>query len=85
MLAPIKTASNNISDNDVLPTLWQQFLFRHDNASVQKARSLKKKKNTVCQVWCGGSVLAHTEPSNTLGINWNAECEPGLSISGRPH
>lgn len=23
----------------------------------------------------------HTQPSNTLGINWNDECEPGLSTT----
>jgi hypothetical protein len=41
------TAYNYILDNSVLTTLWQQFwegpfLFQHDNAHVQKARSIQK-------------------------------------------
>ena len=41
------TAYNDILDNSVLATLWQQFgegtfLFQHDNATVHKARSIQK-------------------------------------------
>ena len=41
------TANNDILDDSMLPTLWQQFeegpfLFQHDNASVHKARSVQK-------------------------------------------
>ena len=76
-------AYNDILDNSVLPTLWQQFgegpfLFQHDNAYVHKARSIQK--------WL--VEIGVEELDYTFGINWNTDCEPGLiapNISARPH
>lgn len=35
-------SSSDVLDKTVFPILWRQILFKHENSSVQKARSVKK-------------------------------------------
>ena len=77
----------DIPDNSLLLTLWQQFgegpfLFQHDNAPMHKARPIQK-----CCVAIGVEELETgmhraltSTPSNTFGMNWNADCEPSLIV-----
>ena len=73
-LAPVEstvnaTAYKDISDNYMVPTLWQQFeedpfLFQHDSApSVHKARSLKTWFDPFGVVW-----PAQSPDLNTKGV-----------------
>ena len=74
-------ALNDILDDSVLPTLWQQFgdgpfLFQHDNTL-----SCPHRNGLLRLVWKNltglHSALTST-PSNSFGMNWNAGCESGL-------
>jgi hypothetical protein len=67
------TAYNNILHNYVLPTLWKQL--QRDNFPVHKVKWFPK----IGVVNLNGLHRALTSTSsNTFGMNWNADCEPGL-------
>lgn len=87
-LVPIKenlmaTAYNDMLDNKVLPSLWLQFgegpsLFQHDSSPENSVRSIKKLISQFGVDELTGLQRALTSaPSNTFGINSNADCEPG--------
>lgn len=58
-------------------SLWKTLPFQHDNASINKARSIKK---WFSDFYCltGLHRALNSTPSNTFGMTWNADCEPGF-------
>ena len=88
------TAYNYILHYSVLSTLWQQFgegpfLFQRDNDPVHKARSIQKYFVQISFEELDWPVQSpDLSPfEHTFGMNWNVDCNPGLSpnISTRPH
>ena len=62
-----------------MATVWETVLFQHGNAPVHKVRSIQKW--FVDFMWNNLTGLHRaltSTPSNTFGMNWNADCEPGL-------
>ncbi len=84
-------AAYNILDNKVLPSLWRQFgegpsLFQHDISPEHSVRAIKELFSQFGLEELTGLQRALTSaPSNTFGVNCNADCEPGYRISGPPH
>ncbi len=82
-LLPVKGNLNaspyqDILDNAMLAALQKQygkvpFIFQHDCAPVQWARSIKTWLDEF-----GGKELDLT--LDTFGMNWNEDCEPGLLV-----
>ena len=73
-------AYQDISDNAILTTLWQQFwealsLFQHDTKQGSRRHGLMSLE------WRDLSGLHRTltwTQRRTFGMNWNGDCRPGL-------
>jgi hypothetical protein len=84
LFSVLATGYDDILDHSVIPTLWQQFgegpfLFQHNNAPMHKTRFIQNGlSESVSKNLTGLHRTLSSTPSNTFGMNWNADCEPGV-------
>uniref|UniRef100_A0AAZ3P4J1 EF-hand domain-containing protein n=1 Tax=Oncorhynchus tshawytscha TaxID=74940 RepID=A0AAZ3P4J1_ONCTS len=75
-------AYSDILDDSVLPTLWQPFGFSCFSMTMSLCTKRGPYRNGLSRsVWknlTGPHRALTSTSSNTFGMKWNADCEPGL-------